>query len=472
METPTDSARGLRSVVPRLLGRANLSPDAAGERFYATVARLIGDRDWALVLWDGRRYGAASPTFTLTIRDRRGLDQLIGSLSTRGFGRAYASGSIEVEPLSAFLSTFSTMVPRRMITAAPVLLRSALALGVRPERAPVAAVEARLHGRRHSRQRDAEAIAHHYDLPPAFYRLFLDDTLTYSCAYFEQPDMSLDEAQEAKLEYVCRKLRLRAGECLLDIGCGWGSLALHAARNHGVRVVGITLSAAQAEFAMQRVVDEGLAGQVEIRIADYRDPIAEHFDAIASIGMIEHVGREKMRDFGRSVHELLRPGGRALIHGITLSPRLRWSRASFTQAFVFPDGELEDIGFVDSSLELAGLELRDVESLREHYARTLRMWVERLERNWEEAVRIAGPERARIWRLYMSGSQLAFGAGSVSIHQSLVVRPDSDGRSELPLTRADWYRATGTTAHGRSQRRTLAATPAVTETVGRRIDRP
>jgi cyclopropane-fatty-acyl-phospholipid synthase len=461
MEIHTDSARGRRSVVPRLLGQRNLSADAAGERFYATVARLIGDRDWALVLWDGRRYGAASPTFTLTIRDRRGLDQLIGSLPERGFGRAYASGSIEAEPLSAFLSTFSTMSPRRMIAAAPLLLRSALALGARPERVRVAAAEARLHGRRHSRQRDAAAVAHHYDLPPAFYRLFLDDTLTYSCAYFERPEMSLDEAQQAKLEYVCRKLRLRPGESLLDIGCGWGSLALHAARNHGVRVVGITLSAAQAEFARQRVVDEGVEGQVEIRTADYRDPLAEHFDAIASIGMIEHVGREKMREFGRSVHELLRPGGRALIHGITLSPRLRWSRASFSQAFVFPDGELEDVGFVNASLELAGLELRDVESLREHYTRTLGMWLARLERNWEEAVRIAGPERARVWRLYMTGSQAGFGAGSVSIHQSLVARPHSDGRSELPLTRADWYGSTRMAAPGRTQRRTLAATPAV-----------
>jgi cyclopropane-fatty-acyl-phospholipid synthase len=153
-----------------------------------------------------------------------------------------------------------------------------------------------------------------------------------------------------------------------------------------------------------------------------------------------------MREFGRSVHDLLRPGGRALIHGITLSPRLRWSRASFSQAFVFPDGELEDIGFVDTSLELAGLEVRDVESLREHYARTLKMWVDRLERNWEEALRIAGPERARVWRLYMTGSKVGFDAGSVSIHQSLVVRPHADGGSDLPLTRADWYGATTTTA--------------------------
>ncbi|MFN2451323.1 MAG: class I SAM-dependent methyltransferase, partial [Candidatus Dormibacteria bacterium] len=204
MERRPEPTGGLRSVIPRLLGQGNLSAAAAGERFYATVARLIGHRDWALVLWDGRRYGSASPTFTLTIRDRRGLDQLIGSLPERGFGRAYASGSIEVEPLSTFLSTFSTMSPRRMIATAPLLLRSALALGVRPEMAPVAAAEARLHGRRHTRQRDAEAIAHHYDLPPAFYRLFLDNTLTYSCAYFERPEMSLDEAQEAKLEYVCR----------------------------------------------------------------------------------------------------------------------------------------------------------------------------------------------------------------------------------------------------------------------------
>jgi len=418
----------------------HVSPEP-GQRFFDTVSRLLGHRDWALVLWDGRRYGSPTPSFTLTIVDRRGLDQLIGSLPERGFGRAYVSGAIEAEPLQRFLAAFSQLPTRRILVAGPSLLRATLALGARPELSTVASAEARLRGRRHTRRRDADAIAHHYDLPPEFYGLFLDDSLTYSCAYFERPEMSLDEAQRAKLEYVCRKLRLRGGERLLDIGCGWGSLALHAAREHDVRVVGITLSPTQAEYARRRVEHEELTDKVEIRLADYRDPIAERFDAIASIGMVEHVGRAKMEEFGRAVYRLLTPGGRALIHGITMSPRVRWNRASFNDAFVFPDGELEDIGFVDTALELAGLELRDVESLREHYALTTGMWVQRLEQHWDEAVRLAGTDRARVWRLYMSGAQVGFSSGSISIHQSLLVRPDRDGVAGLPLVRADWYSA-------------------------------
>ncbi|GAC1339314.1 MAG: cyclopropane-fatty-acyl-phospholipid synthase family protein [Candidatus Dormibacteria bacterium] len=408
------------------------------------ISHLVGHRRWRLELWDGRTVGPTDPAFTLRLRDRRALDRLLGTLPERGFGRAYVAGLLDIEPLDAFLRALTRVPPRDFVMAAPRLLRAARALGARPDWRPVAAAEARLRGRRHSPRRDAEAIKHHYDLPPEFYRLWLDPTLTYSCAYFERSDDDLDTAQCSKLDLICRKLRLQPGERLLDIGCGWGSLPLHAARNYGAKVVGITLSPAQAEFGRRRVRDEGLDGRVEIRLADYREPLGS-FDAVASIGMLEHVGRAQLPVYARAVHDALKPQGRALIHGITVPPTIGWSRFSFTNAFVFPDGELEDIGFIDTTLERAGLELRDVESLREHYALTLEAWAQRLESRYAEAEQIAGPERARVWKLYLTGAAVGFRLGTLSIHQSLVVRPDGEGEVNLPGTRADWYarRSTG-----------------------------
>jgi len=419
-------------------------PADPGHRLFEALSAVISRRDWALRLWDGRSYGERNaPAFTITLSDRRCLDRLIGAHPERGFGRAYVDGYIDIEPLEPFLDASTTVPPRKILAAAPSLLRAALALGARPDWHPVRIAEARLRGRRHSRARDAEAVRHHYDLPAEFFRLFLDESMTYTCAYFENGDDTLAQAQRAKLDLVCRKLRLQPGETLLDIGCGWGSLAIHAAREYAVHVVGVTLSAAQVDVARDRVRDEGLADRVEIRLADYRDPLRRTFDAVASVGMIEQVGREKMAEFGEVVHRALRPGGRALIHGITTLPHLRWSRTGFTNVFVFPDGELQDIGFVHQALEAAGLELRDDENLREHYARTTRMWVHRLEDHWDEAVRLAGRGRARVWRLYMIGASVGFGNGSLSLHQSLVVRRFADGGSGLPLTRNDWLHGPG-----------------------------
>jgi cyclopropane-fatty-acyl-phospholipid synthase len=300
--------------------------------------------------------------------------------------------------------------------------------------------EARQHGRRHSKHRDADAISHHYDVSNDFYRLFLGPSLTYSCARFTDEHMSLENAQAAKHELISRKLGLaeRPGMRLLDIGCGWGSMALHAATRHGAEVVGVTISAEQAALARERVAEAGLSDRVEIRLQDYRDLAGETFDAVSSIGMFEHVGTARTAEYFAVVRSLLRPHGRLLNHAISSVGGSVMGRKSFIARYVFPDGELLDVGEVVLAMERAGFEVRDVESLREHYARTLRCWVANLEANWGEAVTLVGPARARIWRLYMAASALGFEDGGIAIHQVLGVVPDPDGVSGMPATRGEW----------------------------------
>ena len=425
---------------------ASVDPGAARRLF--SVLSAVWDTDrWRLELWDGSGAGEAeTPEFVLRFRSRRGLDRLVGDLPDRGFGRAYAEGSLEVEGVYAFLGRVNDLSMRRMARLLPRILTAALAVGARPDprRIPV---EAHLRGRLHSRVRDSEAIRHHYDQPPEFYRLFLGRTLTYSCAYFETPETDLDTAQEAKLELVCRKLRLHTGERFLDIGCGWGSLVFHAAQHWGVRALGITASPRQAAWAAEQVRALGLEGRAEVRLADYRDDLGGEFDAIASVGMVEHVGRGAMAGYCEAVRGLLRPEGRALIHGITSRPG-KGGIGAFLNSFVFPDGQLQEVGSMVTALQASGLEVRDVESLREHYALTLRNWVERLEARWDDAVALVGLPRARVWDLYMSGSRVGFEQGSIAVHQLLAVRQGGRGESGLPLTRADWYLAEGRSAVG------------------------
>jgi len=407
----------------------------------AAISRLVGSDQWRLRLWDGTTVEPAPPArFTIVLREREALDTLLSGLPERAFGRAFISGQIDVEPLEPFLEAMERASSMHLIAGWPRLAVAAAFAGGRAGRGHPNDAEARLQGRRHSRSRDAAAVRHHYDLPPEFYALWLDRTLTYSCAYFERPDVDLDTAQHTKLDLVCRKLRLQPGERLLDIGCGWGSLALHAVEHYGVSALGITLSPRQVAFAERRAAQRGLAGRAEFRLADYRDPLGVQFDAVASVGMIEHVGRRLLHSYADSIQHALRPGGRALVHGITCSPRQVINRTSFVNSFVFPDGELEDVSRVVRSLEESRLEVRDVESLREHYVLTLRHWVRRLEARWDEAVAIAGYQRARVWRLYMSASIVAFRTARIGVHQTLAVRATADGRSGLPLTRGDWYR--------------------------------
>jgi cyclopropane-fatty-acyl-phospholipid synthase len=331
-----------------------------------------------------------------------------------------------------------SLSPRDRLLAATAAWRIAGASALRRP-APLAS-EIAISGRRHSQRRDSQAVRHHYDVPDAFYRQVLGPSMVYSCAYFDTPQDSLEAAQERKLDLICRKLRLRPGDRLLDIGCGWGSLILHAASRYGVEAVGVTLSPAQAAVARRRIEEAGLTVACDIRVADYRELIGGGFDAVASVGMYEHVAGSDYAAYAGTVAGLLAPGGRFLNHGIAhIKPGPDHDR-TFMRRFVFPDAELKPVSQIVRALEEAGLELRDIESLREHYELTLRRWLANLEANREAAIRAGGAERERVWRLYMTGAADAFRTAEITIFQSLVVRPGADHR--LPLTRR-WLAAPG-----------------------------
>jgi len=382
---------------------------------------------------------------TLIIKSPTAMRRILWQPNELGFSRAYVAGEIEVEggiwqlfQLQALLSHADRPsgsrarleAGRRLVAAA----RAAGAFGRPPAPPPE---EARLHGALHSRSRDAQAIAHHYDVSNDFYRLFLGETMTYSCAYFSTPQTPLADAQRAKYDLICRKLGLRPGMRLLDVGCGWGGMVMHAAEHYGVHAVGVTVSQRQVDYGREAVAAAGLGDRVEIRFQDYRDVHDGPFDAISSIGMVEHVGAVQLPEYFGRLYGQLRPGGRLLNHGICW-PRgsAGLKRTSFVANYVFPDGELHEVGLVAQAMQARGFEMRDDESLREHYALTLRHWVGNLEEHWDEAVSIAGAGRARVWRLYMAGSALNFESGNITVHQVLGVRPHEDGRSEMPLTRA------------------------------------
>jgi cyclopropane-fatty-acyl-phospholipid synthase len=417
------------------------------------IAELLGpDPAVAVELPDGTVVGPPSGEARLVFRSPDALRRLLTAPGELGFARAYVAGELDVEgdiyAALALHERFSglRLTPRQLLAAARLVRRA----GLRP--LPTPPEEARLRGPRHSRQRDAAAIRHHYDVSNRFYRLVLGSSLTYSCAVFADPSFTLEEAQAAKHELVCAKLGLQEGLRLLDVGCGWGSFLIHAAERYGVRGVGVTLSPRQAELAEERVAEAELAGRVEIRLADYRELQGERFDAIASIGMFEHVGRQQLALYFRQLRELLQPGGRLLNHGISRPPghRSRFARRGFVDRYVFPDGELHEVGSVVSTLQEAGFEARHLESFREHYALTLRHWVANLESGWEEAVAEAGAARARIWRLYMAGSALGFEAGRLQVHQILAV-PAERGPSGMPLRSGSWERAAEAPPVGRQQ---------------------
>jgi cyclopropane-fatty-acyl-phospholipid synthase len=417
------------------------------------VAELLGpDPPVAVELPDGTVVGPQSGDARLVFRSPDALRRLLTAPGELGFARAYVAGELDVEgdiyAALALHERFSglRLTPRQLLAAARLVRRA----GLRP--LPPPPEEARLRGRRHSRHRDAAAIRHHYDVSNRFYRLVLGPSLTYSCAVFAEPSFTLEEAQAAKHELVCAKLGLEQGMRLLDVGCGWGSFLMHTAERYGVEGVGVTLSPHQAELAAERVAEAGLSARVEIRLADYRELEGERFDAIASIGMFEHVGREQLALYFRRLRGLLRPGGRLLNHGISRPPghRPRFARRGFVDRYVFPDGELHEVGSVVSTLQEAGFEARHLESLREHYALTLRHWVANLEAGWEEAVAEAGAARARIWRLYMAGSALGFEAGRLQVHQILAV-PAVPGPSGMPLRPGSWERAAEARPVGRQQ---------------------
>jgi cyclopropane-fatty-acyl-phospholipid synthase len=389
--------------------------------------------------WDGSELSAGRDAPTVEIRRPSAITHLLHAPGQLGLARAWVDGSLDVDgDLEAVLRVRGTF-SRVRLRAADLLRLTSIALrmtGGRALRAPrVPEVEARLQGRRRSLTRDRRAVAHHYDISNRFYGLVLGPSLVYSCAYFATPEDTLEVAQARKLDLICRKLALKAGDRLLDIGCGWGSLLIHAAANYGVRGLGVTLSGPQAELARARTAEAGLARRIEIRVQDYREVRDGPFDKIASVGMYEHVGRAELGQYAATVAGLLRPGGLFLNHGIT---RLRSHAPApdpFISRYVFPDGELHPVTDVMAAMQSAGLEVRDVESLREHYPLTLRRWVDNLARHREAAIAEVGPERERVWRLYMLGSALGFEDGEIGIYQVLAAR--SGAAHGLPLERAE-----------------------------------
>lgn len=395
-----------------------------------------------VVAYDGSTIGPADAPATIEIRSPAAIRRMVTGLGRElAFARAYVAGEIEITgDIYAVVGARDRIGRVRPTTE---LLRQAMAAlgddGSSPIRKlrppPPPPEEVKLHGLRHSKSRDAEAIAAHYDVSNEFYRLVLGPTLTYSCAVFEHADDSLEQAQANKHELICRKLDLQPGQRLLDIGCGWGSMVLHAAEHYGVTAVGVTISRQQYKLACERVEAAGLSGRVTIRLQDYRDIDDGPYDAVSSIGMFEHVGFGHLAEYFQGIAGLLGPEGRLLNHGIARPPGAREAihRGGFVDRYVFPDGELVEVGKVASALQAAGFELRHDESLREHYALTLRHWVSNLESHWDEAVADVGLARARIWRLYMAGSALGFENGSIRLHQLLGVRLDASGASGMPL---------------------------------------
>jgi cyclopropane-fatty-acyl-phospholipid synthase len=408
---------------------------------------LVGeDSRVRIEFWDGSSLGpergdTGSPG-TLRVLAPDAVRRILWSPNELGLARAYVAGELEADgDIFALLEALRGDAPRGLrfgVSAAPLAVTAARRLDLvgRPPAPPPE--EARLHGWRHSRRRDADAIGHHYDVSNEFYRLVLGPSMTYSCARFSADGMDLTEAQASKHELICRKLGLpeRPGARLLDVGCGWGSMVVHAASHYDVTAVGITISRSQADLARKRAAEAGVGERVEIRLQDYRELTGEQFDVISSIGMSEHVGHQNLDRYYGLLRGALRPQGRLLNHAISKVGGSRMGRSSFIGRYVFPDGELIDVGESVLSMERAGFEVRDVESLREHYARTLRAWVANLEAAWDEAVGLVGVERARVWRLYMAGSAIAFTDGDIAIHQVLGVVPTPSGVSGMPPTRA------------------------------------
>ena len=423
------------------------TPGRTARRTLAFLRELVWDyrpRDFAIRLWDGTFWDAEPGTtrrFTLVINHPAAVRAMVREPREASLAEAFLNRDIDVEgdlnavfPLADHLIDRTWSRRQRWKFGLQLLRLPYESIGERAGRA------ACLAGACHSRERDRQAISYHYDLSNEFYSLWLDGDLIYSCAYFASEQDDLDAAQQRKLDYLCRKLRLKPGERLLDIGCGWGGLVRYAAREYGAEVTGITVSIEQARLCVERIRKDGLEQRCKVELCDYRElQDRQGFDKIVSVGMFEHVGQRLLPVYFRKAASLLRPGGVFLNHGIAVNALVPVRQGpTFSDRYVFPDGDLLPLSATLSAAEFAGFEVRDVESLREHYALTLAHWYRRFEQKADEARRLTDAATCRIWRLYLAGSAHSFRSGRLNVYQTLLSRTDR-GSSNLPLTREDWY---------------------------------
>ncbi|MGP4003967.1 class I SAM-dependent methyltransferase [Streptomyces sp. 8N706] len=422
--------------------------NGAAHQLAPLLEQLLGGRlPVRLRAWDGSAAGPEGAP-VVVLRSRRALRRLLWQPGELGLAQAYITGEIEVEgDLADGLRTVWRAVrerglrpPRLSATDLARAAGTALRLGAVGPRPPAPAMEARLRGTLHSKSRDRAAISHHYDLSNAFYALLLDETMAYSCGYWtsEDPSYGPADAQRDKLELICRKLGLHPGMRLLDIGCGWGSLTLHAAQEHKVRVTAVTLSREQRDHVREQIRARGLEEFAEVELRDYRDLDGGSYDAVSTIEMGEHVGDAEYPHFARTLYRMLRPRGRVLVQQMSRGANAPGGGA-FIESYIAPDMHMRPLGGTVSLLERAGLEVRHVEALREHYVRTIGAWHRTLEDRWDEVVAMVGEQTARVWRLYLVGGALAFEEGRMGVDQILAVRPCAEGVSELPATPWTWY---------------------------------
>ncbi|MEU7321749.1 cyclopropane-fatty-acyl-phospholipid synthase family protein [Streptomyces griseoviridis] len=420
----------------------------AAQRLAALVGTALGGPlPVRLRAWDGSEAGPPEGP-VVVVRSRRALRRLLWQPGELGLAQAYVTGEIDVEgDLAEGLRTlWSAAREQRLHAPAPGVADlaraagTAVLLGAAGPRPAAPASQARLRGGLHTKARDRAAVRHHYDLSNAFYRLLLDETMAYSCGYWagEGPEFSAADAQRAKLELICRKLALAPGSRLLDIGCGWGSLTLYAAERHKVRVTAVTLAGEQAAHVREQVAERGLGELVEVVCQDYRDIAGGGYDAVSSVEMGEHVGDAQYPAFAGALHRLVRPLGRVLVQQMARGSNAPGGGA-FIEAYIAPDMHMRPVGETVGLLEGAGLEVRAVESMREHYVRTVEAWHRTLEERWDDVVALVGEETARVWRLYLAGGALAFEERRMGVDQILCVRPAPGGGSGMPATPEDWY---------------------------------
>jgi len=457
----------LMSTIPAELDSVAAAGDSSAiARCRAVLTAILGEpgeRSFDVKFWDGTvdRSGNGRASYTLVFNRPASLRRMLLPPNELSLVEAFISGDVDIEGSMESASHLEDAIGDRLRSPL-ALAKLVLLLRRLPGKAEDDLNDARFPerarklGPRHTPVRDAAAVKFHYDVGNNFYKLWLDRRMVYSCAYFRSPGDALDVAQEAKLDLICRKLRLKPGERFLDIGCGWGGLIMHAAEHYGVDATGITLSENQAVLARQKIEEAGLSDRCRVDIRDYRTLAAgDAYDKIASIGMIEHVGLSHLPVYFGSAFRALKAGGLFLNHGIISLREARpkslggkvfawfWKANSFIDTYVFPDGRLTTTADVVRAAEAGGFEVRDMESLREHYALTLRHWVRSLEEKSREAKEIVGDHTYRVWRLYMAASAAAFASAAINVVQTLLAKPDSSGKSGVPLTRDDIYGARG-----------------------------